>query len=87
MAKVVYTSLKPAKRGKGKAAKKGAASTSVVSKRVTGPDGKRKTMHRVDANSPTFGEDISTVFRLNVRLARQNNKRLVGSADRVPAKN
>lgn len=78
MAKVVYTTLKPSKSGK--------KTSSVTTKRVKGADGKALTVHTIDADSQTFGDDVSYVFRQNVRKARRENKRLVGSSDRVPAK-
>lgn len=83
MAKLVYTSLKAAKPTRKSAAKKKA---SVTTKRVKGPDGKSLTVHTVDADSRTFGDDISYVFRQNVRKARSENKKIVGLPDRVPAK-
>jgi hypothetical protein len=63
MAKVVYSSMKPHKlRRKG---------TSVTTKRVRGPEGRMTTIYQVDANSPTFGDDIGYVFAQNVRRARE----------------
>jgi hypothetical protein len=68
MAKVVYSSMKPHKlRRKG---------TSVTTKRVRGPEGRMTTIYQVDANSPTFGDDIGYVFAQNVRRARRANRRL-----------
>ena len=79
MAKVVYTPIKRVKPG--------TRTGSLPKKRVRSPDGESfLTIHSVDADSPTFGDDLSDVFRENVRKARRNNKRLTGSADRVPAK-
>jgi hypothetical protein len=68
MAKVVYSSMKPHKlRRKG---------TSVTTKRVRGPEGRMTTIYQVDANSPTFGDDIGYVFAQNVRRARRANRLL-----------
>lgn len=78
MAKVTYTSLKPSKSGK--------KTGSVTTKRVKGADGKTLTVHTINADSRTFGDDLSYVFRQNVKKARRENKRLVGCSDRVPAK-
>ncbi len=77
MAKVVYASLKPSKPGR---------NTSVTTKHVTTADGERLTVHTVNADSPTFGEDLSYVFKKNVAKARRENKRLLSSGDRAPAK-
>jgi hypothetical protein len=71
MAKVVYASMKPHKlRRKG---------TSVTTKRVRGPEGRMTTIYQVDANSPTFGDDIGYVFAQNVRRARRANRQLTRS--------
>ena len=78
MVKVVYASLKPA-NAKAKAA-------TVQTKRVKSREGKVVTIHTVNADSRTFGEDLSYVFRQNVKKARRENKRRTGLSDRVPAK-
>ncbi len=55
----------------------------VTLQRVTAADGQKVTVRAVDAHSPTFGEDFLYVFTKNVEAARQENKRLFGSADGV----
>jgi hypothetical protein len=71
MAKVVYSSMKPHKlRRKG---------TSVTTKRVRSPEGRVTTIYQVDANSPTFGDDIGYVFAQNVKRARRANRLLTRS--------
>jgi hypothetical protein len=59
---------------------------SVTEKRVRGPDGRLVKVLTIDANSPTFGNDLSYVFRKNVAKARRENKKLLGAPDRVPTK-
>jgi hypothetical protein len=71
MAKVVYSSMKPHKPDR-----KG---TSVTTKRVRGPEGRMTTVYQVDANSPTFGDDIGYVFAQNVKRARRANRLLTRS--------
>jgi hypothetical protein len=39
----------------------------------------------LDANSATFADDLTLLFERNVAKARRENKRLLGSADGVPA--
>jgi hypothetical protein len=58
---------------------------SVTKKRLKGPDGHIVTMRTIDADSPTFAEDLSYVFRQNVKKARRLNKSL-GVVARVAAK-
>jgi hypothetical protein len=55
--------------------------TSVREKRVYRADGTVARVLSVDANSPTFGDDLTYVFEKNVARARRENKRLFGSAD------
>jgi hypothetical protein len=54
---------------------------SVREKRVRDPNGKYVRVLCLDANSPTFTDDLTTVFRKNVARARRENKKLFGSAD------
>jgi hypothetical protein len=58
--------------------------TSVVEKRVRDREGRVSVLRTVDATSPTLTEDLTYVFKSNVAKARRENKRLFGSADRVP---
>lgn len=67
---------KPSKRGR----------NSVVSKSVHKPSGERVRILSIDANSPTFGNDLSAVFERNVAKARRANKKKFGSPDRVAHK-
>ncbi len=59
---------------------------SVIEKRVRLADGRITTIRKVDAASPTFGEDMLYVFCKNVEAARRENKRVTGVADFVPGK-
>ena len=72
MTKVIYASLKTSKT----------APRNVSSKRVSGPNGHRETVYSVDADSSTFGEDLSYVFRQNVLKARKANKARLDEQDR-----
>jgi hypothetical protein len=75
MANIVIADLKrPKSRG-------GRALGSVREKRVRNSEGKVVRVLSLDANSATFIDDLTTVFEKNVRKARQENKRLFGSAD------
>lgn len=51
----------------------------VTLRRVTAADGEKVTIRAIDANSPTFGEDLLYVFSKNVEAARRENKALLGS--------
>ena len=62
------------------------AQSSVVSKSVHKPSGERTRILSVDANSPTFGSDLSIIFERNVAKARRANKKKFGSPDRVAQK-
>ena len=57
-------------------------STGVISKRLRASDGKVVVLRYIDANSASFGSDFDRVFRSNVRKARRDNKRIVGTLDR-----
>jgi hypothetical protein len=59
---------------------------SVVSKSVHKPSGERVRILSVDANSPTFGNDLTVIFERNVAKARRANKKKFGSPDRVAQK-
>jgi hypothetical protein len=48
--------------------------------------GRRRLVHVVDSESPTLGQDLEHVFRLNVAKARRENKRILGVADFLPGK-
>jgi hypothetical protein len=76
MAKVVYAALKP----------KSDKSKRSVKKRVIHASGEATSLYTVDADSQTFGDDLTFVFQENVRKARRRNLKVVGAADRVPAK-
>lgn len=64
----------------------GQTSLNVSEKQVRDTDGRRKTVRRIDAASPSFGADLTYVFRKNVAKARRENKRIVGVSDIVPSK-
>jgi hypothetical protein len=38
-------------------------------------------VYTVDANSPTFDDDLTYVYKTNVANARRENEKLFGSAD------
>lgn len=61
-------------------------SAGVISKRLRTSDGKLLVFRYIDANSASFGSDFDNVFRSNVRKARRDNKRIVGTLDRGLAK-
>jgi hypothetical protein len=71
----VFTHAK-AKRASTKAGK-------VVTKRLRTDAGDFVTVHAIDADSSTFGDDFLYVFKQNVRKAREHNLELFGSPDRV----
>ena len=71
----VYGANRPGKKPKG-----------VTLRRVTDADGQKVTIRAIDANSPTFGEDLLYVFGKNVEAARRENKRVIGTASGVPTK-
>jgi hypothetical protein len=56
-------------------------------KRFKASSGGYARMAVLDANDDNFGNDLLRVFRENVAKARKENKRLFGSADRVPEDN
>ena len=58
---------------------------SVREKRMRNSDGAFVRVLSLDANSPTFIEDLTTVFERNVAKARRENRQLLGSADGLPA--
>ena len=64
----------------------GHAGGSVGSKSVHKPSGERTRILSVDANSPTFGNDLSIIFQRNVAKARRANKKKFGSPDRATQK-
>lgn len=76
MAKIISASLKGSKTRK----------PSVPSKRVRGSDGQFVTVRTINADSPSFSDDLSYAFRQNVKRARQENKKILGSSDRVAPK-
>jgi hypothetical protein len=62
MTKVVIAKLK--QRG----------NTSVKTKRVRSASGKFQMFHTLDADSPTFANDLNLIFRKNVAKARRGKK-------------
>ena len=54
---------------------------SVAKRRVRGPDGEFMKQFWVDANSITFDDDLTHVFKLNVARARRANKEIFASPD------
>lgn len=55
-------------------------------KKIVTRGGKRVTMYTVDADSPTFVEDLTTAFQHSVTTARRENRRLLKPAGRAAAK-
>ena len=79
MTRVIVKKLATGKRTK-------SAAASVTTKLVHKPGGQRVRILSVDANSPTFGTDLSAIFERNVAKARRENKKKFGSPDRVAQK-
>jgi len=77
MSDIVIADLKRAKRKNGK--------SSVREKRMRTSSGKVERILSLDANSATFIDDLTIVFEKNVRRARDENRRLLGSPDGVMA--
>jgi hypothetical protein len=75
--KVVYANLKTAKPG---------PSPAVGRKRVRRADGTSETHLVLDADSPSFAEDLTYAFKRNVARVRRENKRLFGSPSGDAAK-
>lgn len=61
-------------------------SIHTTSREVYSSDGSSRVVHSADASSPSFGQDLEHIFRLNVARARRDNKRIVGVADLAPRK-
>lgn len=57
----------------------------VTNRRVTTSDGGSVLIRSVDANSPSFSEDLLYVFARNVEAARRENKELLGSPSGLKA--
>lgn len=57
--------------------------SSLRRKTMSTPEGKTVRVVSIDANSKTFLDDLTKAFEINVRKARQENKKLFGSADGV----
>lgn len=54
---------------------------AVSRKVIRSSSGRFMDVFTVDANSPTFEDDLTYVYRANVIGARRENERLFGSAD------
>jgi hypothetical protein len=59
---------------------------SVVSKSLYKPNGERSKILSIDANSPTFANDLTIIFERNVARARRANMKKFGSPDCVGLK-
>ena len=55
-------------------------STSVAKKRIRDADGHWKTVHKLDANSPSFAKDFQYVFSKSVAKARRENRQIAGTS-------
>jgi hypothetical protein len=60
--------------------------TNVRTERIRRPDGSVRIMLRIDGNSPTLGSDLTYAFQQNVKRARAENRRLLGTSDFEPKK-
>ena len=77
MPRVVPRSFSSENAGKTRA---GRAQPQPRTRRIV-EDGKVRTVTEVNLDSETAGYDLLTAFRRAVRRARDENKRLLGSAD------
>jgi hypothetical protein len=68
------------KLGSKKTAKRGAP-VNVKKRQVRQADGRSVRVFTLDANSPTFDDDLTYVYSANVADARRENVKLFGSAD------
>jgi hypothetical protein len=59
---------------------------SVREKLLRDSEGRIVRIAALDANSPTFADDLTAVFARNVAKARRENRRLFGSASGFPGK-
>lgn len=75
MTKIVVASLK--QHGK-------RPSKSLSKRRMRAADGRVQTVWQVEAAAPTFGSDLTYVFRQNVLQARRENRRVTGLSDFEP---
>lgn len=57
-----------------------------VTERPVRENGELTVVHVLDGRRPSFGDDLTYVFAQNVARARQENERLTGSPDGVPAR-
>jgi hypothetical protein len=66
-------------------AKKGNPRQKAVAKtHIRNSAGKLIQFFTIDAGSPTFKDDLTYVYQANVATAREENKKLFGSADGQP---
>ncbi len=79
MTNVIVADLKRKSRG-------AKGNTSVRTKRMRMFDGKVASVLSLDANSPTFIDDLTTVFEKNVSKARLENLKLFGSPNGTRAR-
>jgi hypothetical protein len=59
---------------------------AVREKLLRDSSGRNVRVLSLDANSATFSDDLTAVFKRNVAKARRENKRLFGSAEGFRAK-
>jgi hypothetical protein len=55
--------------------------TAVRKRRNRGSDGRVRQIMILDLTSVTFDDDLTYIFERNVAKARQENRKLLGSAD------
>ncbi len=54
---------------------------AVRKRRIRGSDGRVRQIMLLDLTSVTFDDDLTYIFERNVAKARQENRKLFGSAD------
>jgi hypothetical protein len=77
MARIVYADA-PKRR------KTSNAGASVVRKRTKNEDGTYSTIRNVQTRRDDFDETLHWVFKRNVEMARNTNKKVIGTRDRAP---
>jgi hypothetical protein len=65
---------------------KKAKSVTIPWKVITGVDGTRLTVHTVNADSRSFGDDLSRAFEKSVTKARKHNREVMGISWRGSSK-
>lgn len=74
---------KPAVKQHPKPRRPGRRPDSVIDVRLTTPGGAKVVVASIDGNSETFADDLLYVFARNVRAAREENRKKLGSPSGV----